>query len=260
LSRFEFESVLRKRRFADRDLSEIVLNGKADANEFIVNMSSELRAFFASPRISDTFRCLTGISTGNDASYLSPLKSGNFSVPFYKNPASKRFFALPNSYLVQDFLEIAKTNKNFMIRNREYLYREGITCSSMGVAFGACRLPPGATYGVNASIFTDDVQDQWRLLAYLNSYLVTYFVRGVLNRSNMITSGYVSRIPVPKMSASTISALGDIARSAVADKVGSQEAQQYVTRINTLLAKELGLSDDAQRFLSTFAQTVVRAA
>ena len=42
-----------------------------------------------------------------------------------------------------------------------------------------------STYGVNANIITGD-RDTWWLLAYLNSHLVTFMVRGILNRSTVM--------------------------------------------------------------------------
>lgn len=65
----------------------------------------------------------------------------------------------------------------------------------MGLPFGAVYLPEGAVTGVNATIYPPQEDIKW-LLAFLNSSLVTYLVRGVLIRSNMVTSGYVSCIPL----------------------------------------------------------------
>ena len=69
--------------------------------------------------------------------------------------------------MVSKFLDISKVIPNFIVRNKNYLFKEGISCSSMGVAFGAAILPKDATFGVNANIIVDE-SEKWWLLAYLN--------------------------------------------------------------------------------------------
>ena len=82
-----------------------------------------------------------------------------------------------------------------MVRNKNHIGQKGITCSSMGVKFSACELPEGSAFGVNPNIFPP-VNDIGWLCCYLNSSLVQYLLRGVIVRSNMVTSGYVCRIPL----------------------------------------------------------------
>ncbi len=254
----DFRRTLRERNFERRALSEIVLDGANDAQEFVVSMNGELRQLFESQRIRDRFPCVTGISTGADADYLSPVRSSRFGIPFYKNPASRKFYAPPNAYLISDFLDVAKRKPNFMVRNRKYLYREGITCSSMGVAFGACHLPAGATYGVNANLIPE-AADLWWLLAFLNSHLATYFVRGVLNRSNMVTSGYVARIPLPALGSGARKRLSALASAATAARVTAPQSQPFLAELNALLAAELGLSRSTVDFLADFSRNVTKA-
>jgi hypothetical protein len=204
-----FKNILSKRANTPHRLDEITLNGKSDFSEFIIGVPNDIRRLLKSPRLGDSFNCITGISTGNDGKYL--VKEPG--VPFYKNPGSRKFYTPPDGYLPDDFLAISENDKNFIVRNKAFLYKPGITCSSMGIPFSACYLPPQVTYGVNANIICD-VNDIGWLLGYLNSRLVTYFVRGILIRTNMITSGYVSRIPLIEFSSSEKALLAKIAYQA----------------------------------------------
>ena len=135
------------------------------------------------------------------------------------------------------------------------MLQEGITCSSMGLPFGACYLPKGSTYGVNANIFCDK-KDIWWLLAYLNSSLVTYIVRGVLIRSNMITSGYVSKIPVIELSEKVKDSLELIAKSAYNEKIAPKEACRFIKKIDEILFKELKLSKETETDILHFASNL----
>jgi len=83
---------------------------------------------------------VTCISTGNDKKYLSTECKPGFSVPFYKNPASRKFISHPDAYLIDDFMEESLKVKDFMVRNKPLILSEGIACSSMGIPFSAVLL------------------------------------------------------------------------------------------------------------------------
>ena len=133
-----------------------------------------------------------------------------------------------------DYREVAGYKQNFIIRNKPYIGRPGITCSSMGVAFGAAILPGNSAFGVNANIFPTE-EDRWWLLGFLNSSLCNYLVRGVLLRSNMITAGYVSRIPVPDIQADVSRKLALIAQEAYEARPDPEAAQVFIGRIDELV-------------------------
>lgn len=150
-----------------------------------------------------------GISTGNDARFLrtrgrvpSPLppRGGGEGgrdgwVPFYKNCATHAYYFEPETLIERDCLAHAGTVPSFLARNRRFYFREGVACSSMGVKFSACYLPPGCLFGVNACFFPESRGELFALLGYLNSRLATYLLRAILNRSNMVTPGYVKQLP-----------------------------------------------------------------
>lgn len=126
-----------------------------------------------------------------------------------------------------------------MVRNRGLLFNEGIACSSMGLPFSAVYLPADAVTGVNPTIYPPKEDINW-LLSYLNSSLVTYLIRGVLIRSNMVTSGYVSCLPVLDFNEVERKALGNIAQLARDKKVDSAQA---IEDIDKLVFQKIQLSD-----------------
>ena len=192
----QFARTLKENAYQTYAPDEVFLSSPKDRGEFVVEVPEAVRALFSAPRLGERFPCLTGISTGNDRAHLSTTRRKGFTVPFYKNPGKRRFFTHPDAYLRDDYCGVAQHKANFIVRNRQYIGLPGIACSSMGVSFGAAVLPGNSAFGVNANIFPNE-EDRWWLLAYLNSSLCNYLVRGVLLRSNMITAGYVARIPVP---------------------------------------------------------------
>lgn len=238
-------------------LDDIILSSKKDNNEFIIECPREIRKLFSHERLGDVFTCVTGISTGNDRLYLSKEKQGKYTIPFYKNPGTNRFYTDNFLYLHEDFLTFDQEVSNFIVRNKALLYQPGITCSSMGVQFTACRLPANATYGVNANIICND-DDAWWLLAYLNSELVAYFVRSVLNRSNMITSGYVARIPLLPWSRQGKDSLDQLAKEIYNHvKLGAEYAE-LLDSINNIVFQEAQLSQATINIVQQFNKHIIQ--
>ncbi|MFX1248875.1 MAG: SAM-dependent methyltransferase, partial [Promethearchaeota archaeon] len=85
--------------------------------------------------------------------------------------------------------------KNFLIRNEQFYFQKGITCSSAGRKFSAAYLPEGNLFGVNANFFFDNEADLYYSLGFLNSKLVQYLARKVINRSNIIATSFIKEIP-----------------------------------------------------------------
>ncbi|WP_226036785.1 N-6 DNA methylase [Aquibacillus saliphilus] len=238
-------------------LSDIILNNPKDGYEFIIECPDDIKSLFLNDRLGEKFKCITGISTGNDQLYLSKVKEDPFIIPFYKNPGKNRFFTKNNLYLHKDFLKFDSEIKNFMVRNKKLLYEPGITCSSMGVEFTAAKLPKDSTYGVNANIICDD-HEAWWLLAYLNSELVSYLVRGILIRSNMITSGYVSRIPLININENDKTNLGHLAKEAH-DKANDGESyQKLLNEINHIVNRCALLSDNTIKKIKKFNLDLIK--
>jgi type I restriction-modification system DNA methylase subunit len=251
----DLKSKLEEEIFIETQLGNIVSKSGENQFEFVIDIPAEIQDFFNAPRVGEKFKCITGISTGADSKYISKEKKEGFEIPFYKNPGTRKFYCEPDGYLTNDYLKLDREIKNFMVRNKSYMLQEGITCSSMGLPFSACYLPEGSTYGVNANIFCNK-NDIWWLLAYLNSSLVTYIVRGVLIRSNMITSGYVSKIPVLELSEKIKDQLSTIAKNVYKEKILAKEVGRFIKEIDMILFKELKLSKETEADIIHFASNL----
>lgn len=240
--------------FEHVELSSII-NSTEDNNEIIIGVDEKVHQLLNYPNLGSIFKCITGISTGNDKLYLSPIKKDGFSIPFYKNPGSKKFFSEPNCFLTDNYLALDREIKDFMVRNKQYLLKSGITCSSMGLVFSACYLPEGSTFGVNPNIIVGE-EDVWWLLSYLNSSLVTYLVRGILCRSNMITSGYVSRIPIIDLSIESKKKLSILSKKAYEAKGTNRSLALILEEIDDIVFSELSLPSHLTNDIINFSQNL----
>ena len=252
-----FKISLQQKIFISQQLAQSVLLSSHDRLEFVVGCPEEFLELFKLPRLNNLYPCITGISTGKDKYYLSPVRTEYHSIPFYKNPGSRKFYAQPNGFLPSDFKEIAKKTPNFTIRNRDLLFQPGITCSSMGIPFGACYLPVGAAFGVNATIICDNKEIYW-LLAYLNSSLVTYIVRKILLRTNMITSGYVSRIPIIPFSKENKVKLEELAREGIRAGTQGESCQSIIKIIDKVIANAAGFSSESVKAINKFCSNLIK--
>lgn len=178
-----------------------------DNNNFFVNVPTRIIHLITESRLrlADVVRGGTGISTGDDARFLKNVNKarGDFQfdeteewIPFYKNGGAKDAWFYQTPYRIQrDWRTNKSQSRDFLARNTDCYFNEGITCSSMGIAFSAAYLPAGCLFGVNANFFTDSREELFYLLAFLNSELAQYMVRAVFNRTNMVTAGYLKQLP-----------------------------------------------------------------
>jgi len=238
-------------------IENILLDTKYDNLEFIIDCNEEIKKIFENKRLSNEFKCITGISTGNDKKYLSVEKIDPYTIPYYKNPGKNRFYKRNPMYIHKDFLEIQKSVKNFIVRNKELLFLPGVTCSSVGIKFTAAKLPKGSTFGVNPNIICKE-EDSWWLMAYLNSSLVTYLVRGVLIRSNMITSGYVSRIPLINFTEDEKKELSRLSKEAYRLTKENKDIKNILSNINLVVYKASNLSEETINKVSEFEEKIIK--
>jgi len=248
----DLERILENKDFLEVDVEEIVLSKKKTANQFIIDIDKDILSIFQNPRIGEVFNCITGISTGNDKKYLSKEKKTGFEIPFYKNPGSKKFVTTEDAYLIDHFMDESLIVKDFMVRNKQFVFNEGITCSSMGLPFSACYLPKNSTFGVNPNIFTPK-EDLFWVLAYLNSHLITYLVRGVLIRSNMVTSGYISQLPIIPFNEEEKVKLTEISKKVLNSKMDVEIA---INNINSIVYENLKLDKSIIEKVEDFAQNL----
>ena len=246
------KSILEEREFITTDLDNIVLSKHKTANQFIIDIDTAILELFKNPRLGQLFDCITGISTGNDKKYLSKEQKKGYEIPFYKNPGSKKFKTKEDAYLINHFMEESLIVKDFMVRNKQFVFKEGITCSSMGLTFSACYLPPNSTFGVNPNVFTPKEDIFW-MLSYLNSHLITYLVRGILIRSNMVTSGYISQLPIIPFTNNEKKQLSILAKDVINSKLDIQEA---IKKTNIIIYKNLQLDKYIIEKIEDFASNL----
>ena len=250
-----FFQKLKLGRFDEVEVSSLTLGDPKKNNQFVINVPSRIRELFEGDRIGDRYRCVTGISTGNDSQYLSETLRPGFTVPFFKNPGKQRFHCEPQAFLTDRFWDEGEQKSSFTIRNKDLVYREGITCSSMGVAFSACYLPAGCTFGVNPNIFCPPEDLHW-LLAWLNSSLSTYLVRRVLIRSNMVTSGYISQLPVIQPDETLKLKLESISKELISRKADSEAIKNAIENIDTLIFDFLDFDSALRQEVTDFASNL----
>jgi hypothetical protein len=255
----EFKATLLNNNFEEYSLDRLLLGDMRDNAEFTIGVPSEIAALFREKRISEIAPCVTGISTGDDKKYLRQDKSAEFSVPFYKNPATRNFFAGPDGYLCSNYDEVGRLIPNFMIRNKDLIFRGGISCSSMGVRFGAALRPKGTACGVNPNIIIED-ERQWWLLSFLNSRLCLYLTRAVIIRGNMITAGYASRIPIPSFDALTADKLSELGMAGFRAAQNGHSIKETKLAIDDTIEQFVGLSNDTRRLLQNFERDPTRLA
>jgi len=150
-------------------------------------------------RFGDIAKGGTGISTGDDKKYLRPVEEVRNNpkwVGFYKSGQRTPYYYKTTFYIEKNYQKNATNDpKNFLVRNRSFFFKEGITCSSIGRKFSAAYMPPGNLFGVNANFFFDYQDDLFYALGFLNSKIVQYFARKVVNRSNIVATSFLREIP-----------------------------------------------------------------
>lgn len=233
----DLKDILENQRLKEVTINHLRLSSKPNLNQILIDVDDSIISLFNTCKsLGDVFKCVTCISTGDDKKYLSKESKKGFSIPFYKNPAKRKFVTEADAYLIDHYMEESLVVKDFMVRNKPLLCNEGIVCSSMGLPFSAAYLPAEAVTGVNPTIFPPTIDINW-MLAYLNSSLVTYLVRGVLIRSNMVTSGYVNCIPLISLSEEEKIELGDIASKVRKNKMSVDSA--IIATDNIIFSKNI---------------------
>lgn len=243
-------TILQEKNLKEVDIKDIRLGDNKAMNQIIIDVPSSVVSLFANyPKLGSLYPCVTCISTGNDSKYLSADIKEGYSVPFYKNPASRKFVSNPDAFLIDEYLEESLKVKDFMVRNKQYVGKQGIACSSMGLPFSAAYLPENAVTGVNPTIFPPESEIDW-LLSYLNSSLVTYLVRGVLIRSNMVTSGYINELPIIAFDDTEKQRLADISKKT---RNGECDIKDAIANIDAIIFAKGLFSDSEIKDISNFS-------
>jgi len=233
-----------------------------DQSNFFVNVPLQIIDLIehCKLRLADVVRGGTGISTGDDAQFLRkvndiPAAEADEWIPFYKNGGVKDAWSYQTSYRIhRDWQTNGAQSKDFLIRNADCYLQEGITCSSMGVAFSAAYLPVGCLFGVNANFFTNSREDLFYILAFLNSKLARYMVRAVFNRTNMVTAGYLKRLPYIEPTSVLKRQVVDLAASIVRSIQENPEFE-YIhlhATVDSLIYQIYGISPEDTQHIERF--------
>jgi type I restriction-modification system DNA methylase subunit len=238
-------------------LEEIILSSEEDNKEFLIECPKEIKKLFNNERLNDKYKCISGISTGNDKLYLSKEKIYPYTMEFYKNPGKDKFYTNKKLFINENFLSISKEVSNFIVRNKDLLFKPGIICSSMGVEFSAAKLNENSTFGVNTAVICSD-EESYFLLSYLNSTLVTYLVRGILNRSNMITSGYVSRIPIIDFNKNEKEGLIALGKLGYEKSKNNEYIKEVLIEIDKIINKSINLKEENIKYINDFRNDLIK--
>jgi len=181
------------------ELNQIEFNKMPDKIFFVGTAPSIINLIKSSNlTVGDVSGGGTGISTGNDKRFLrrkSEVEGNPNWTGFFKSGKRNPYYYETNFYIEKDWKRNSKLSKTFMIRNKDYFFREGITCSSVGLKFNASYMPEGNLFGVNTNLFCKSKEDLFYLLGFLNSKVAQYISRQVINRTNNISARYVKMIP-----------------------------------------------------------------
>ena len=170
-------------------------------NQILIGISKNLRDLYINSkmRLGDIAEGGTGISTGNDKKFLkvfNEVANKKEWVPYYKNAARKKYFYKPKFFIEKKYKEYVKKFDNYLIRNEKFFFKEGISCSSVGIRFSASYMPKNCLFGVNANFFFKERDNLFYCLALMNTKLCWYFARKILIRTNNISSNYLKLLPI----------------------------------------------------------------
>lgn len=169
-------------------------------HKFVVGMPEKIFSLLTSSK--KTFKDVslggTGISTGDDQRFLrkSSEVEGSGWVPFYKSGRRTPYYYTSEFSIHKDIDKSAAESDDFLIRNRTFLFKEGITCSSIGRHFSVSYMPPGCLFGVNGNFFFTERDDMFFYLGILNSKFFEYVARKFLNRSNILATSFIREFPI----------------------------------------------------------------
>lgn len=167
---------------------------------FLIGVSPQIRDMYLHPsaRLGDIVMGGTGISTGNDKRFLrrrEEVQNNKQWVPYFKNGARRAYYYRPEFFIERNYEKYQTSVANYLVRNEKFFFKEGITCSSVGVRFSAAYLPKNCLFGVNANFFFRDRETLFYTLGLLNTKLAWYFSRKVLIRTNHISANYLRLLP-----------------------------------------------------------------
>ena len=248
-----FRTLLKGQHLTEMKLQDLLLKINDRTTIFIVDCPDEIKSLFTTcPRLGIVFDCGGGVSTGNDNQYTSSQLKDGFSVPYYSNVFT-RFTTPPKLFLCDKYLELSKGNRKFIVRHPDKLECDGIVCSGVGKRFYAACLPAIGVSGVNAAIWPPK-EDLFWLLAYLNSSLVSYLLKGIIARSHITTIGNVSSLPILNLTDSEKKSLGRISKQVINGKLAPEDA---IAKIDRIVYLNINLSRRTRKMIRQFCADLI---
>ncbi|UCG01159.1 MAG: Eco57I restriction-modification methylase domain-containing protein [Candidatus Heimdallarchaeota archaeon] len=239
---------------------------KMPDHKFFVGVPLSIIRLIQNPpaRFGDIAKGGTGISTGNDDKYLRPaleVESDPESwVGFYKSGQRTPYYYKTPYFIEKNYQKNAEADpKNFLVRNEQFYFKEGITCSSVGRKFSAAYLPPGNLFGVNANFFFDNEDDLYYSLGYLNSKLVQYLARKVIHRSNIIATSFLKEMPFRTPSIEQKSEVIAIVKDII-NSLKNNPNYNFVPeaeRIDEIIFNLYGISNKLKREITGFCEKII---
>lgn len=215
-------------------------------------------------RFGDIAKGGTGISTGNDDKYLRPaleVESNSESwVGFYKSGQRTPYYYKTPYFIEKNYqINVEADPKNFLVRNEQFFFKEGITCSSVGRKFSAAYMPPGNLFGVNANFFFDNEEDLYYSLGFLNSKLVQYIARKVIHRSNIIATSFLKEIPFRTPSIKQKMEVTAIVKNIVTSMINNPNYNfiSEAERIDMIIFDLYGISNKIKREIESFCRNII---
>ena len=215
-------------------------------------------------RFGDIAQGGTGISTGNDDKYLRPAQEVESNsktwVGFYKSGQRSPYYYKTPYYIERNYQKNNEADpKNFLVRNEQFYFKEGITCSSVGRKFSAAYMPPGNLFGVNANFFFNNREDLFYSLGFLNSKLVEYLARKVINRSNIIATSFIKEIPYiqpsRKMKREVVAIVKNIVTSLMNNPNYNYKSESE--NVDEIIFNLYGISDDIKKEITDFCANIM---
>ncbi|MFW9905732.1 MAG: Eco57I restriction-modification methylase domain-containing protein [Candidatus Thorarchaeota archaeon] len=215
-------------------------------------------------RFGDIAQGGTGISTGNDYKYLRRAQEVELNsktwVGFYKSGQRSPYYYKTPYFIERNYQKNAEADpKNFLVRNEQFYFKEGITCSSIGRKFSAAYMPPGNLFGVNANFFFDNKEDLFYSLGFLNSKLVQYLARKVINRSNIIATSFIKEIPFIKPSIEQKRKVVAIVKNIVTTLLNNPKYNYNPEseKIDEIIFELYGISDKIKKEIADFCTNIM---
>jgi adenine-specific DNA-methyltransferase len=107
---------------------------------------------------------------------------------------------------------------------------------------------------VNANIFPDKQEDLYYFLGLLNSQLIKYMLRKLLNRTNMITAGYIKKLPYINPSPENKKIVVDYSKHFVKEKMSNSYFHSFKEKqdMDHIIYDIYGVSPETRRHVEDF--------